>query len=121
MAVSESANAAAEEILRIIYGEDLRGCAVSVDRIAAVVQAALEEQARGVREMAELHLKALEAVQLLSTPPTGGHTLSPEDLRSLLGDRLDKIRELATKILAATHPSAVQAHGNGSGATTPRA
>lgn len=120
MPVSENANAAAEEILRVIYGEDLRGCAVRVDRIAAVIQAALEEQARGARDVAELHLKAFEAVQLLSTPPSDGHTLSPEDLRSLLGDRLDKIRELATKILAATQPGAAQADGNGSGATSAR-
>jgi hypothetical protein len=45
-------------------------------------------------------------VQLLATPPADGQTLSPEDLRSLLGERLDKIRELASKILTATNPEA---------------
>ena len=117
---TQTANAAAEEILRIIYGEDLRGCAVSVDQIAAVIVTALEEKARGTRDVAELHLKAFEAVQLLATPPKDGHTLSAEDLRSLLGDRLDKIRTLATKILAATAPTAAGAAGNGSETTTPR-
>ena len=116
----DRANAAAEEILRIIYGDDLRGCAVSVDQIAAVIASALQDKAASSRDVAELHLKAFEAVQLLATPPRDGHTLSPEDLRSLLGDRLDKIRELAAKILAATHPNAGASNANGSAATTPR-
>jgi hypothetical protein len=118
--VESTATAAAEEILRIIYGEDLRGCAVNVDRIAGVIQTALEERGRDTSDVAELHLKAFEAVQLLSTPPTDGHLLSAEDLRSLLGDRLDKIRTLATKILSATRPSASSTGENGSGATQPR-
>ena len=117
---AERANAAAEEILRVIYGEGLRGCAVNVGDIAAVIQTALDEQACDVHDVAELHRKAFEAVQLLATPPTDGQTLSAEDLRSLLGDRLDKIRELATKIVAATQPGDAQPDGNGSGATSPR-
>lgn len=118
--LNDKATAAAEEILRIIYGEDLRGCAVNVDQIAAVIAAALEGNAVDTRQVTELHLKAFEAVQLLSTPPQDGHTLSAEDLRSLLGDRLDKIRALADKVLAATQPNAGDVSGNGSEATTPR-
>ena len=100
--IAESASAAAEEILRIIYGEDLRGCTVGVDQIAAAIASAFETKTRETREVTELHLKTLEAVGLLATPPSDGHALSAEDLRSLLGDRLDKIRALANKVLAAT-------------------
>ena len=117
---AQVASAAAEEILRIIYGDDLRRCAVNVDQIASVIQSALQEQTRDVHDVAELHVKAFEAVQLLATPPHDGATLSPEDLRSLLGDRLDKIRALATKILAATQPSGDATSDNGSEATRPR-
>lgn len=106
-----AATAAAEEVLRIIYGDDLEGCAVSLDSIAAVIRAPFEEHARHNREVRELHAKAFEAVQLLATPPAGGHALSPDDLRSLLGERLDQIRELATKVLSAT--SAIPAAGDG--------
>ena len=118
--LNRAANAAAEEILRIIYGDDLRGCAVDVDQIAGVIATALEENAGDRQHVTELHLKAFEAVQLLSTPPSDGHALSPEGLRSLLGDRLDKIQALTTKILGATQLAASKAGGNGSDATHPR-
>ena len=100
--LAKTANAAAEEVLRVIYGDDLQGCTVSLDSISAVIRTAFEEQARNGADLAELHAKGFEAVQLLSTPPTDGHALSPEDLRTLLGERLDKIREISTKILSAT-------------------
>jgi hypothetical protein len=96
------ATATAEEVLRVIYGDDLQGCTVSLDSVAGVIQAGLEEHALTVREIAELHTKAFEAVQLLSTPPPDGNALTPEDLRSLLGERLDKIQTLTTKVLTAT-------------------
>jgi hypothetical protein len=105
------ASAAAEEVLRVIYGDDLEGCAVSLDSVAAVIRASFEEHAGTHNELAELHSKAFEAVQLLATPPADGNTLSADDLRSLLGERLDSIRTLATKILAATSA--------GEGAPTP--
>ena len=106
--LEKAATEAAEELLRIIYGDDLNGCAVSLDEIAAVIRAAFQKHARNAADLAELNAKAFEAVQLLATPPPDGHTLSAEDLRSLLGERLDKIRELAAKILSATHASADQ-------------
>ena len=102
--LDRSATAAAEEVLRVIYGDDLNGCAVRLDDIARVIRSAFETHARNGADVAELNVKAFEAVQLLATPPLDGHTLSPEDLRSLLGDRLDKIRELSTKVLKATAP-----------------
>jgi hypothetical protein len=97
-----AANSAAEEVLRIIYGDDLEGCAVNLDSIATVVRSALDEQAVHDRELAELHEKGFEAIQLLSTPPPNGEKLSPEDLRSLLSGRLDKIQTLSSRIIAAT-------------------
>jgi hypothetical protein len=94
--------AAAEEILRIIYGDDLEGCAVSLDRITEVISAAMAGQAECDRALADLHEKAYEAIRLLSTPPPDGQSLSADELRSLLGERLDKIQNLTTKVIAAT-------------------
>ncbi len=95
-------NAAAEEVLRVIYGDDLAGCAVSLDSVAAVIRAVFQEHAAQNGELSELYLKGFEAVHLLATPPADGHNLSPDDLRSLLSERLDSIRGLATRILSAT-------------------
>ena len=98
----KAARAAAEEILRIIYGDDLAGCTVSLDRITDVISSAMTGQAQVDRAIAELNDKAYEAIRLLSTPPANGQSLNPEELRSLLGDRLDKIQALAQKVIAAT-------------------
>jgi hypothetical protein len=103
--LDKTAAAAAEEVLRVIYGDDLNGCTVRLDDVSRAIRAVLEKEASNRADIADLHAKGLEAVQLLATPPPDGNTLSPEDLRSLLGDRLDKIRDLATKILAATQPA----------------
>src|SRR5437762_2404089 len=97
-----AARAAAEEILRIIYGDDLAGCTVSLDRITEVISTAMADQAQFDRAIAELNEKAYEAIRLLSTPPSNGPALGADELRSLLGDRLDKIQSLATKVIAAT-------------------
>jgi hypothetical protein len=70
--LDRTAIATAEEILRVIYGDDLQGCAVSLDSIAAVIRTGLEEHARIGDEIAALHAKAFEAVQLLATPPADG-------------------------------------------------
>ena len=103
--IERVAVATAEEVLRVVYGDDLQGCAVSLDPIAAVIRTGIEEYARGTRDVTELHAKAFQAVELLATPPADGHALSADDLRSLLGERLDKIRALSTKVLAATSDS----------------
>ena len=81
----KAARAAAEEILRIIYGDDLSGCTVSLDRITAVISTAMTGQAQVDRAISELNDKAYEAIRLLSTPPANGESLNPEELRSLLG------------------------------------
>ena len=100
----KAARAAAEEILRIIYGDDLTGCRVSLDRITAVIAGAMTGQAQVDRAIADLNDKAYEAIRLLSTPPADGSSLNADELRSLLGDRLDKIQALANKVIAATQP-----------------
>jgi hypothetical protein len=99
---ARTARAAAEEILRIIYGDDLAGCTVSLDRITAVISTAMAGQTQFERAIADLNEKAYEAIRLLSTPPANGQSLNADELRSLLGDRLDKIQNLATKVIAAT-------------------
>lgn len=98
----KAARAAAEEILRIIYGDDLAGCTVSLDRITAVILSAMTGQAQVDRAIAELNDKAYEAIRLLSTPPANGQSLNADELRSLLSERLDKIQALANKVIAAT-------------------
>ena len=98
----KAARAAAEEILRIIYGDDLTGCIVSLDRITDVISTAMTGQAQVDRAIADLNDKAYEAIRLLSTPPADGASLNADELRSLLGDRLDKIQALANKVIATT-------------------
>ena len=98
----QTARVAAEEILRIIYGDDLEGCTGSLDQITEVIAAAMAGQAQFDRAIADLNEKAYEAIRLLSTPPADGQSLNADELRSLLGDRLDKILTLATKVVAAT-------------------
>ena len=100
--VQSVARGAAEEILRIIYGDDLEGCTVSLDRITEIISAAMAAHAQETRAMAEIYEKGFEVIQLLSTPPVNGQALGADELRSLLGDRLDKIQSLASKAIAAT-------------------
>lgn len=96
------ARAAAEDILRLIFGDDLAGCTVSLDRITDVISAAITGQMQFDRALTDLNEKAYEAIRLLSTPPANGSSLNADELRSLLSDRLDKIQTLATKVIAAT-------------------
>lgn len=98
----KAARAAAEEILRIIYGDDLTGCTVSLDRITDVISSAMIGQTQVDRAIADLNDKAYDAIRLLSTPPANGASLNADELRSLLSDRLDKIQALANKVIAAT-------------------
>ena len=96
------AQAAAEEVLRTIYGDDFAGCAVSLDQIALIIQAALTRQGSKSQELLELHEKAVEAMQLLSTPPDAAKQLAAAELQSLLSDRLDAVRALAAKVAETT-------------------
>ncbi|HUR44619.1 MAG TPA: hypothetical protein VMZ27_01995 [Candidatus Saccharimonadales bacterium] len=96
------AQAAAEEVLRTIYGDDFAGCSVSLDQITLIIQAALTRESSKSLELLELHEKALEAMQLLSTPPEAAKQLEPAELQSLLSDRLDAVRALAAKVVDTT-------------------
>ncbi|HKP01889.1 MAG TPA: hypothetical protein VJU77_00880 [Chthoniobacterales bacterium] len=95
------ARAAAEDILRIIFGDDLEGCRVSLDQVTDVISSAMAGQADFNRAVSELNDKAFEAIRTLSTPPANGATLNADELRSLLSERLDKIQTLAQKVIAA--------------------
>ena len=98
MGQGKIARAVAEEILRRLYGDDLIGCKVSLDEIAEVVEEGFKQH----RELIEMYDKAIEAVSLLATPPQSQEKPTPEQLRSLLGDRLDAIQKLARKVMDTT-------------------
>jgi len=97
-----AARHAAEEVLRTIYGDDFRGCTVSLDEIARVIGQTMEPGAARNRELIKLYEQLVEALHLLATPPDHAKELGPDELRSLLGDRLDKIHELTSRTLATT-------------------
>ncbi len=92
----------AEEVLRRIYGDDLAGCPVTLDEIARVIAQGAQQRNDQHRELIEMYEKAIEALNLLSTPPGPSDVTSPEQLRSLLGDRLDAILKLTQKVMETT-------------------
>ncbi len=92
----------AEEILRTIYGDDYQGCKVSPDDIAAVIRKGLEQRQAQIADLLELYEKVVEAVDLLSTPPDPTKVTDPDQLRTLLGERLDGIHAVTTKTIRTT-------------------
>jgi hypothetical protein len=102
MAQGQIAMAVAEEILRRIYGDDLLGCKVSLDEVALIVQEGLKQEKHHQRELNELYEKTIEAVSLLATPPQTQEVPTPEQLRSILSERLDAIQKLARKVMDTT-------------------
>lgn len=111
MTSEESRNAtaetAAQEILRVIYGEDLEGCAVRPERIASIVVQALSQHPLPATELFELYEKGMEAVHLLASPPMDGEPIAPEDLPGLLSGRLDTIRNLTERLVEMSRRSRV--------------
>ena len=89
----------AEEILRTIYGDDLKGCAVSLDSIAGIIDGALKQTAARNGEWLELYEKVVEAMHILSTPPDQTKITDPKDLQPLLTQRLDAINAITTKTI----------------------
>lgn len=89
----------AEEILRTIYGDDLTGCKVSLDSIAAIIDHSLKQTAARNGEWLELYEKVVEATHLLSTPPDKTKVTEPADLQALLTQRLDAINAVTTKTI----------------------
>ncbi|HTD88822.1 MAG TPA: hypothetical protein VK850_19780 [Candidatus Binatia bacterium] len=102
MATGPIAFAVAEEVLRRIYGDDLLGCKVSLEEIAAIVEEGLKHDKNHQRELVEMYEKAIEAVDLLSRAPQNPEVPKPEQLRSMLSDRLDAIQQLARKVMDTT-------------------
>lgn len=86
----------AEEVLRTIYGDDLKGCHVTLDSIAGIIGNAVN-QAANAEELVELYEKVVEAVHLLSTPPDSSKVTDSKQLELLLTERLDTIRTVTTK------------------------
>ena len=91
--------ATAEEILRVIYGDDLKGCTVSLDSIAGVIDQSLQQASAQQKEWLELYDKVVEAVHLLSTPPDKSKITEPGELQGLLTHRLDGIHMVTTKTI----------------------
>lgn len=89
----------AEEILRAIYGDDLKGCTVSLDSIAGIIDQSLRQKAAQNTEWLELYDKVVEAVHLLSTPPDKSKISEPKELQALLTQRLDGIHMVTTKTI----------------------
>src|SRR6266496_1240526 len=92
----------AEEVLRAIYGDDFKGCTVSLDDIAAIIQAGMSAEKAPTHELLDLYEKLVEAIHLLSTPPENKKLPEPDELRSLLSERMDAIHALTTKTIATT-------------------
>ena len=91
------ATLAAEEVLRTIFGDDLHGCTVSLDTIAKIIGDTIEQRSEEDKDLIEMYEKLVEAIDLLSTPPASEKVPGPDELRSLLGERLDAIRTLTQK------------------------
>jgi hypothetical protein len=94
----DKANAVTEEILRLVYGEDFEGCAVSFENVASIILEAMQWKTSLDKELLELHEKVVEAVDLLSTPPGQVSPDEPAILLSLLGQRLDAIHTITQKL-----------------------
>ena len=92
----------AEEVLRTIYGDDYQGCTVSPDQVTAVIKKGLQQRQAQTTDLLELYEKVLEAVDLLSTPPDISKVTDPNQLRTLLGERLDGIHAVTTKTMQTT-------------------
>ena len=88
---------AAEEVLRTIFGDDLTGCNVSLDSIADLIGQAIRQRSQEESDLIEMYEKLVEALDLLSTPPDPSVVTSPDQLRSLLGERLDAIHSLTQR------------------------
>jgi len=96
------ATSVAEEILRLIYGDDYQGCKINPVAIARVVQEGYDQHQIQSKELLQVYQKVVEAIHLLSTPPDSTAVRNPDELRSLLSQRLDGIHAITTKTQATT-------------------
>ena len=89
----------AEELLATIFGDDLTGCPVSLDQVAVIVQEAVEQRAAQDAKLLDLHSTVVNSIHQLATPPVSAQNAGPNELRSLLSERLDAIRAIAAKTI----------------------
>jgi hypothetical protein len=87
----------AEEVLATIFGEDLSGCPVTLDQVAALIQRAIEERAEQDARLLELFGTVVASIHQLATPPQSAKSAGPDELRSLLSERLDAVRAITAK------------------------
>jgi len=87
----------AEEVLRIIYGDDYQDCRVNPATISAVVQEGFNQHAIQTQQLLALYEKVVEAIHTLSTPPDLTAVKNPDELRNLLSQRLDGIHAITAK------------------------
>lgn len=93
----EPASLVAEEILRTIYGDDLKGCTVTLESIATIIRNGIPQETP--KELLMLYEKVVEAAHVLSAPPPADKVGSPEDLHALVIKRLDSIHAITTKTM----------------------
>lgn len=98
---SKAALETAEDVLHKIYGPDFQGCKVTLDSIAEIIQATLDGHTQDSSAMLSALREVLEAVELLSTPPSKSEIKDGTHLARLLGERADGIRAIAAKALEA--------------------
>jgi hypothetical protein len=89
----------AEELLATIFGDDLTGCPVSLDQVALIVQDSVEQRADQDAKLLDLHATVVNSIHQLATPPASAQKAGPDELRSLLSERLDAIRAIASKTI----------------------
>jgi hypothetical protein len=92
----------AEDVLRHIYGDDLKGCTVSLDSVASIISSGLSQQQTRAHELIDLYEKLVEALHLLSNPPEAGKISNPAEWQTFLSQRLDTIHTLTTKTMETT-------------------
>jgi hypothetical protein len=92
----------AEELLATIFGDDLAGCRVSLDDVARIIQTAIEQRVQQEAKLLDLYNTVVASIHQLTTPPESARTAGPNELRSLLGERMDAIRAITTKTLETT-------------------
>jgi hypothetical protein len=92
----------AEEVLRVIFGDDLHGCTTTPAAIAPVIAKALAEREATTQELLGLYQQLVESLHRISAPPEGPVDIKPDELRMLLSERLDGVHELTARMMNAT-------------------
>ena|SRR5438552_2375028 len=92
----------AEEVLQVLYGDDLTGCTANPETIARIIRQAIQQSVAKDQALLQLYEKVVQGIDLLSTPPDASRVADPDALRSLLSERLDAIHSITTQTRSAT-------------------